>query len=187
MNSTTQPQENLHTITTTQSLRELIPLQPRKIIKKCLWGIIGIVMAWSVGSFFIMDIVHRKNSMPTTSFWDSGSALWVAWVAFLIALLLWRTGFQILYFLTYYYDLDPNNLVIRKGVISKREINLPFNKITDVYVDQDFMDVMFGLYDVHISTPTVESGIFSHIDGVNKEGAAEIKRIILEKINEAKE
>lgn len=163
-------------------LRKLYPLQARKIIKKCLRGIILVCVMWSIGSFFILQAVQKKSQLPDAGFWSSGKALWMAWVGLLILLLLWRTGYQIIYFLTYHYDFDKDNFLIRKGVIAQREVNLPFSKITDVYVDQDMLDFVFGLYDVHISTPTVESGQFAHIDGVNKEGATALKELILERI-----
>ena len=89
-----------------------------------------------------------------------------------------------LYYLTYFYDVDQKNLIIRKGVVTKREMILPFAKITDVSVDQDVMDVMLGIYDVHISTPTVDSGQFAHIDGLNRRGAQEVRQLILDMINQ---
>lgn len=79
--------------------------------------------------------------------------------------------------------MDDRNVIIRKGIIAKREITLPFSKITDVYVDQDVTDVVLGLYDIHISTPTAESGKFAHIDGLNKKGAMEIKKLVLERVH----
>ena len=93
--------------------------------------------------------------------------------------------YQILYFVTYFYDVDENNFVIRKGVFTKREITLPFSKITDVYVDQDISDVMLGLYDVHISTPTIESGRFAHVDGLNRAGSTKLRKLILDAVNRA--
>ena len=79
--------------------------------------------------------------------------------------------------------MDDNNIIIRIGVFAKKEITLPFEKITDVYVDQDLLDVIFGLYDVHISTPTFQSSQYAHIDGVDKEGSQKLRKMILEKIN----
>lgn len=51
-----------------------------------------------------------------------------------------------------------------------------------VYVDQDLFDVLFGLYDVHISTATVTSGAIAHIDGLEKKDAEEIRKLILSKV-----
>jgi uncharacterized membrane protein YdbT with pleckstrin-like domain len=91
--------------------------------------------------------------------------------------------YELLYYLNYHYDMDDRNVLIRKGIVAKREITLPFSKITDVYVDQDVADVVLGLYDIHISTPTVESGRFAHIDGLNRKGATEIRKLILDHVH----
>ncbi|HEV2917100.1 MAG TPA: PH domain-containing protein [Candidatus Babeliales bacterium] len=73
-------------------------------------------------------------------------------------------------------------LVIRKGVFTKKEITVPFERIQDVYIDQDLFDRLFGLYDVHISTATATSNIRAHIDGVEKKIAEEIRALILNKL-----
>jgi len=41
-----------------------------------------------------------------------------------------------------------------------------------------------GLYDVHLSSATVSSGIEAHIDGVEKPAADGLRKIILEKVSE---
>jgi membrane protein YdbS with pleckstrin-like domain len=51
-----------------------------------------------------------------------------------------------------------------------------------VYVDQDVLDRIMGLYDVHIASATASSGIEAHIDGVEHAGAEGLKKIILDKI-----
>jgi membrane protein YdbS with pleckstrin-like domain len=79
--------------------------------------------------------------------------------------------------------MDEKNLVVRKGVIAQREITVPFKRITDVYVEQDLLDVFLGLYDLHISTPTVESSHSTHIDGLNRAGATRLREIILSRID----
>lgn len=101
----------------------------------------------------------------------------------LLFLFCWNPIYQHIYWKRYYYDMDHKNIIIRKGVVAQKEITLPFSRITDVYVDRDIFDVMFGLYDVHISTPTQESGQFAHIDGVNKEGSQSLRQMILDRIN----
>lgn len=83
------------------------------------------------------------------------------------------------YFTTYYYDLTPDYVVIKKGTLTPREITVPYEKIQDVYVDQDIFDRMFGLYDVHISSATFASGWFAHIDGVEKSAADGLRQVIL--------
>jgi membrane protein YdbS with pleckstrin-like domain len=55
--------------------------------------------------------------------------------------------------------------------------------LQDVYVDQDILDRIFSLYDVHVSSATIISGNLSHIDGLNKENAQAIKNLILSGIH----
>ena len=49
-------------------------------------------------------------------------------------------------------------------------------------MDQDLLDRLFGLWDVHVSTATFMSGWEAHIDGVKHDNAMEIREIILSKI-----
>lgn len=86
------------------------------------------------------------------------------------------------YIQRYYYSLDENFITIRKGVFTPTEIHVQYVKIQDVYVDQDLFDRMFGIYDVHIASATVSSGIEAHIDGVSAEFAEGLKNEILDKI-----
>lgn len=92
--------------------------------------------------------------------------------------------YQRWYFAVYFYDLTPDFIRIRKGPITPREITIPYERIQDVYVDQDLLDRIFGLYDVHLSTATISSGMEAHIDGVEKQAAEGLRTIILETIKQ---
>ncbi len=165
------------------SLNEIVPLQRRKILKKSLGHTIKIL------SFLVLPTIALfwlllGDRLTSPDLWNNNELKIVAASCLLVFLLAFnKMLYETLYFATYYYDIDDNNVVIRKGVIVKKEITLPFSKITDVYVDQDIFDVLLFLYDVHISTPTVESGQFAHIDGLSKKGAAEVRKMILDRIN----
>lgn len=86
------------------------------------------------------------------------------------------------YIRRYYYDASEQFLTIQKRVFSPTEIHVPYQKIQDVYVDQDILDRMMGLYDVHIASATVTSGIEAHIDGVDADVAEKLKVFLLGKI-----
>lgn len=158
-------------------LRRIVPLQPLKILKKSFWGVAVVLSIWIVASFVMWEF-WLSSAQPAIV-----SKVWTAWAIILLVLLLWRTGYHILYYLSYFYDVDDKNVQIRKGVFAKKEITLPFSKITDVYVDQDVLDVLFGLYDLHISSPTEASGRFAHIDGIDKRGAVQLRALLLDRIN----
>lgn len=163
------------------SLRETIPLE--KIIKKSMGGMLGVLFIAALLS--ILSFLADTKNMPAT-LTTIQSQFGIILPIFLFLLFCWSPLYQYLYWKRYFYDIDDKNIIIRKGIIAQKEITLPFDRITDVYVDQDILDVTFGLYDVHISTPTQESGLFAHIDGINKEGSQKIRQMILDKMNKEK-
>ncbi len=86
------------------------------------------------------------------------------------------------YIKTYYYDGSDTFVTIKKGVFAPTEIHVQYLKIQDVYVDQDVLDRIMGLYDVHLSSATATSGMEAHIDGVDKHAAEGLKSFLLGKI-----
>lgn len=90
--------------------------------------------------------------------------------------------YQKWYFAVYYYDIREDFIVIKKGPIAPKEIIIPWERIQDIYVDQDVFDRMFGLYDVHLSTATIMSGVQAHIDGVEQQAADGLREALLSKI-----
>ena len=158
-------------------LRNLIPIRYRKVFKKCFWSVLFVFTFWGVASVFVLRFITENNRLEAYRY------LWAAWIAVLLVGLLWATGTQLIYYMRYFYDIDDRSFMIRKGIIGQSEITLPFSKITDVYVNQDSLDVLFGLYDVHISSPTQSSGELAHIDGLDKRGAVLIRSIVLERIH----
>jgi uncharacterized membrane protein YdbT with pleckstrin-like domain len=165
------------------TLRETIPLRKRKILKKLFTSAARPVLPWAVLLLSALGFFYIDPGKLPPALAAHKPGLWVLWLALAAVVVLWNPVYQVLYFIRYFYDIQGSNIVIRKGVLTRREITLPFSRITDVYVDQDFFDVLFGLYDVHISTPTQQSGLFAHIDGVNRQGSARLRQLILDAIS----
>jgi len=90
------------------------------------------------------------------------------------------------YYRKYWYDENPSCLSVRKGVFGWSEIVIPYRNIQTVYVDQDYFDVPFGLYDVWVTTVTGASSNLSHIDGVKAEGAEGLARFFAERVEAAR-
>lgn len=169
---------------TVATLRDTIPLQKVKIIKKSIKGTIVVVLVCGFMSIFMLWFLFGEAEGAPEIVQKVGKYLAIVFYVFVATLLCWYPIYQYLYFKRYFYDMDEKNILIRKGVLAQKEITLPFSRITDVYVDQDILDVVFGIYDVHISTPTEQSGLFAHIDGVNKEGSQKLPQMILDRIGE---
>ena len=168
---------------TQEALRKTIPLRRRKILKKSLGNMIVVLLAGGFLTLIAYGLLRIGIVRIPEGNERSANILAGLWFVFLGLLMFYRMIYQYLYYLAYFYDVDGENLVVRKGVVIKREIIIPFKRITDVYVDQDLWDVILRIYDVHISTPTKESGDFAHIDGVNREGANRLRELILGRIH----
>jgi putative membrane protein len=147
------------------TLREKYPLERIKPLKKTVRN------ALMLAPFIILFIFVKGGSSVT---FYIGSFLVFVIVDYV---------YEVFYMKNYFYDLVGDNLIIRKGVFSRNEITLPVSRIQDVYVDQDILDRIFGLYDVHVSSATTISANLSHIDGVNKENAQALKSLIISKLH----
>ncbi len=163
--------------------RQKFPLSPKKIIKKTINSSLGWVIL-----FIILYVAAIFTGKYATSFnvaipgWFSLGL--VGGVVILLLIIGLNYFYQVLYFNKYYYDFNDSFIVIRKGVIMPREISIPYERVQDVYVDQDLWDRIFHLYDVHLSTATWTSGMEAHIDGVESDAANGLREVLLKTIGE---
>ena len=166
------------------TLREKYPLEQRKPLKKTLGSIflsffIYFVLGVVIWSFVEGKIAEEFSEAPRFNFWT----IFYIFLGIFILLIILKYIYEVFYLKYYFYDLVGKNLIIKKGVFSRNEITLPVNRLQDVYVDQDILDRIFRLYDVHVSSATAISGNLSHIDGLNKKNSEAIKKLILSGIH----
>jgi len=154
------------------------PLSPRKFWKKVIPKFI--VLLIPCVTLFILQIAFIGQQ-------DAGiiNVVFGVFYGVVILYLVLYSFYIRVYIKRYYYDCGDQFVTIKKGVFAPTEIHVQYQKIQDVYVDQDILDRIMGLYDVHIASATVTSGIEAHIDGVNGEVAENLKNIILGKIHGA--
>lgn len=82
--------------------------------------------------------------------------------------------YQYFYYKTYFYDFSSEGAKISKGIFKRSTGYVTYDKILNIYLDQDPLDKMFGLYDAHFETAATESGSYSHVDGLDKENAEKL-------------
>ncbi len=155
-----------------------LPLSKKKIIKKSLPS--------SIGYFFISLFIG--GGVVLVSLADTGNNL-SAFLNGLLALLIFDLIFigltvlyQYLYFKFYYYDFQVDTAEIKKGVISMATGHVRYSKIQNIFVDQDLLDRIFGLYDVHYETAGEHSGFYSHVDGLNKDNSDKLVAFLKERV-----
>jgi putative membrane protein len=163
--------------------QQQFPLSPKKFWKKFLPTIIPIL---------IVSLILGGVSALFPLFQTSGSlagqmsqmiSLFIG-VSVVLAILLFAANIWYFkaYIRNYFYDGGDNFITIKKKVFTPQEIHIQYPKIQDVYVDQDLLDRVMGLYDVHIASATAASGIEAHIDGVDATVAEGLKNFFLQKI-----
>lgn len=158
--------------------RELFPLSEKKIIKKTLK--VNLVLAAMLLVIWIIVAVSIGFSGGA-----SAGILSLATVATLVFLFLFFSAtylYQKWYWSVYFYDLTDDFIIIKKHPITPKEITIPYERVQDIYVDQDLLDRFFGLYDVHLSSATISSGMEAHIDGVEKQAADGLRKALLETV-----
>jgi uncharacterized membrane protein YdbT with pleckstrin-like domain len=162
------------------------PLSPKKFWKKFLPTIIptiifGIIIGGTIAVFlpflFNAQVSSFQSLIPQIILQGTGLALLIT-----VCILVMYAWYFSSYIRTYFYQGDDNFITIRKGVFTPREIHVQYQKIQDVYVDQDLFDRILGLYDVHIASATATSGMEAHIDGVEQDVAEGLKNFFLQKM-----
>jgi len=162
------------------------PLSSKKFTKKMLneivWGFFSSIFISLVPALIFIFISFGNINTPIP-----GVSYFVGIFVFsFVAIFILRTIFYIWYWkryiATYFYDAGESFVTIKKGVFTPSEIHVQYQKIQDVYVDQDVWDRILGIYDVHIASATVSSGIEAHIDGVDHGVAEALKQLLLSSI-----
>jgi len=160
--------------------RERFPLSPKKIIKKTIANTIATTIFLLIIWGFLILVFGSIDQEAIA--WLKTATFAIFGFLFFVILLTYL--YQRWYFAVYFYDLTPDFIQIKKGPITPREITIPYERIQDVYVDQDLFDRIFGLYDVHLSSATISSGMEAHIDGLEKQAAEGLRTILLETIRQ---
>lgn len=93
----------------------------------------------------------------------------------------------------YAYELNDKGILIKSGIVFKREVFIPYNKIQNFEIFQGIIARIFGFYQVFIETAgysiVTQSNINSaegKIPGVSRQEAEEIRERILAMENKNK-
>lgn len=171
--------------------RERFPLSTKKIVKKTIGSMIGWFITLAIANILLIIVMMSPASVELSNalngqYNPSMIIILATIIIFFIFLLIFLVTYlyQKWYFEVYFYDLTDSFIIIKKGVITPREITIPYERVQDVYVDQDIFDRIFGLYDVHLSSATVSSGMEAHIDGLENLAAMGVREVLLKIVSE---
>lgn len=168
----------------TSKLQQQYPLSPRKFWKKLIPKLLVFTFLVSVLVFIVPITVIIAGAGSTLNVSHILILVGISVGIFFITIFPYAWYVKV-YIRRYYYDGEENFITIKKGVFAPGEIHVQWQKIQDVYVDQDILDRIMGLYDVHIASATASSGIEAHIDGVDQVAAEGLKQFLLNKVSGA--
>ena len=157
----------------------------RKFWKKMIVSVINSILPLLPILLVVSVIVffgNGTNKLPTSGNMTAFFFFIIGFIILYLICLIPRGVYIKAYIKRYYYDCSEDFVTIKKGVFAPAEIHVQYRKIQDVYVDQDVLDRIMGLYDVHIASATSGSAIEAHIDGVDETSATEMKNFLLSKI-----
>jgi uncharacterized membrane protein YdbT with pleckstrin-like domain len=151
-----------------------LPLSPKKVFKKSLLPVLATLST----SFFIGVMVYLMSDGTNNLAY---AMLWA--LLFDLIVISAIVGYQYLYYKFYYYSFEEDNAEIKKGVVAVATGHVRYEKIQNIYLDQDILDSIFGLYDVHYETAGEMSRFYSHVDGLNRENSEILVSFLNEKVS----
>jgi len=159
-----------------------LPLEPRKVIKKSLESIIVWLLIVLMIVFFFSWMPTQATTPGTEADINQMASIiknWT-WIGY-IAMVVLSIFYQYLYYKFYYYNFQEDLAEIKKGVVSQATGHVNYPRIQNIYLDQDILDRIMGLYDVHYETAGESSAFYSHVDGLNKTNADKLVQFLLAK------
>ncbi len=168
-------------------LQQHYPLSSKKFWKRIIEKIImfGLLSLFIGGFIGVMMVILNTDSSNGDILFPLLAYGVVSFIfVFFVGMGLYSWYISV-YIKRYYYAGEEHFITIKKGVFAPAEIHVQWQKIQDVYVDQDILDRILGLFDVHIASATASSGMEAHIDGVDQISADGLKKFLLDKVSGA--
>lgn len=114
---------------------------------------------------------------------DRGNIFEISVTTIVVAISSITVVMAILSYFKYYYFIDEDSFNIHKGVLSKKKVNLPFERIQNINFEQKIIHQIFGVVSLQIDSAG-SAGSEIKIDALPKHQAEIIRDYILEQKRE---
>ena len=104
-------------------------------------------------------------------------------LALLVIAMVWKMLYEMAHLMALEYENDGFRLVIRRGILYKKEASLPLLPVSEIYLERDFLDLLFGTYDLNVATPVGGSRALGAIHGLNKKNARGLEHFLAKQLN----
>ena len=120
-----------------EKLVEKYPLEKRKPLKKTIlkyfWYLIVLIVALV---YLYLSVAIKRTTIEQANAFTKIILSPKFLIIFSVIVLILTYIYEIFYLKYYSYNLSENTLIVKKGVFTRNEINLPLNRFQDVHVDQ---------------------------------------------------
>ena len=158
------------------NLKQMFPVSWRFVIQRS----IGVIALWvlvavpSIRLIGIEGIIHPERPFEILS------AVVLALLGVAVGL---RMLFEALELCALDYETDGFRLVIRRGVLFRKAVSLPLLPITEIYIERDFLDLLFALYDLNVATPVTGAKAYGLFQGLNRKNAQGLQHFLSKQLN----
>lgn len=159
-------------------LRREYPIARRFVLMRVAPWLIIFIAIW-IGLQTFDTIFGSYGSGPAEEVWQMLCASVLLTVAVLVGI---RLIYELVYFKLYRYGLELEHLVIAKGVLWRTRASFPLTKITDIYVEQTPLELLFGLATLQVTTPAAVTN-FGGIEGLSTARSVQLQQYLLALIN----
>ena len=144
--------------------------------RQSIWAIIFIILKF-IKSFarqaWVIFIPIVFGSSRSNNSWDT-------WEIVIAAMGVFSAIWSVAAYFRYYYNLSDSELIIKKGILNKSNINIPYERIQSVNFKQNFLHQILNVTEVAIDTAgSGEKEI--QIDALTLENAKYLRKEILER------
>jgi len=161
-----------------------LPLSTKKIWKKSIeksWVAFCVLIFLSFYSFIELEPLLKTGSGYELFGYLLIGGTGLILLLFIISIFI----YEYYYYKLYYYNFTNEGAEVKKGVITVATGHIRYDRLQSIYIDQDLLDRIFGLYNIHYETAGEKSGFYSHVDGLPKESADKLVNFLKEKQNTA--
>ena len=99
-----------------------------------------------------------------------------------VAVIIARFCYTFLYRRSYKYGIVRGRLHIVRGVVLKEEALLPLMPLTELYLRRNWLDLLFGLSNLHIAVALERAAKIAEIRGLRAPDAVQLREHILDLI-----
>lgn len=159
------------------NLKSIYPQPLRVIVRDSFsWVLLAAVQVWLIWSL----------SEGWISEWGFGTEQLIAkkilFLAAVLAVISIRFCYTYLYRAAYRYEITRGRLRIVRGVLVKEEALLPLMPMTEFYIRRNWLDLLFGLANIHVAVALERAVRIGEIRGLRLRDAHRLREHLLDLI-----